>query len=136
MSKTVHRKNKVYKNKNKNKTRKYKGGFPWQLALTTLVIAVSSLNVTEAMPGFSPILLNGNKIYMDDTYYNRLSPEIQNIMTIERTPLGSGKHVFVVGSNCGDVIDKLKEIENTFSGNNNVKMIVDRAIETATCDMK
>lgn len=130
MPKTKRRTYKRRSNKRRtNGTKKMRGGFPWQLMLTTLVMAVASV---QAMPGYTPISVVGSKIYMDDNYYNKLSPDIQSIMT-ESENLGRGKHVLNIGSDCQSIISKLENIKATFSSNNNVKLVVDDAINNAMC---
>jgi hypothetical protein len=139
MKKTFHRKNKKITNKRKNnkkrnnKTKKMMGGFNWKVFLTALVTSIS-LSPVYSMPANNKIGVKGNKIYMNDYYYNKLPQEIKDKMTVENVPLGTGNHVLTIEEvECGDIYEELKNIQNTFNNDNDVKYVVERLFTNEGC---
>lgn len=122
MPKTLHRKNKRRTNKRRtnkrttykrrtNRTKKMRGGVNWRAALSGLVLALASLNRANAMPGYtSGVVVDGSRIRVDKTSYDKLSPDIKAQFTIDYTNLGTGKYVLDT-EGCPEIFKQLEIIK-------------------------
>jgi hypothetical protein len=137
MPKTKRRTNKRRSNKRTtykrtNRTKKMRGGVNWRAALSGLVLALA-FNRANAMPGYtSGVVVDGNKIRMDETSYNKLSPDIKAQFTTDFTNLGAGKYVLNTDG-CPQIFQELDNIkiqnQDPAVGN-----LVDNIQATSSCD--
>ena len=116
-----------------NRTKKMRGGVNWRAALSGLVLAVASLNRANAMPGYtSGVVVDGNKIRMDERSFNSLSPDIKAIVKTESTNLGTGKYVLET-EGCPQIFEELDNIK-TRNPDPAVGNLVDKIEATSSCD--